>query len=116
MHLRQAEGDVGLCVAVELRQFVHQCGIIEIRKPPIAEPAFGFYTGILVKIVIGTEVIFIQQEVHLPAPFAAKTFIQAADRFITGIPAMVTSNLFYGRCFNNGGVFSKSIFMYIAVT
>jgi hypothetical protein len=96
MHLRQAKGYVGLRVTAKLYQFVCCWHVIQVSKTCTHEFAFGFYAGVFVEIIIRTEIVFIQQQVHLFASLAAKRFIIGFYNFFTLFPAMEAAYCYIG--------------------
>lgn len=99
MHLRQAECYIRLRAAAVLYQFVYSGGIVEVSKAFGHKFAFGFYAGVFVKIVISAKIIFIQQQVHLFATFAAKWFVVGFNNLVTLFTAVKAIDLYGGSCF-----------------
>lgn len=95
MHLRQLENNIGLCIAAELNKFFYNAFIIEISELFRYKFSFCFYARGFIKLVIAAQIVFIQQQVHLFAAAAAKTFVVRSYYFIAGIAAMI-AGCFYG--------------------
>ena len=75
MHLRQAECNVCLEIAIKLHEFVYQCSIVEILEPATREFSPGFETRIFLEAIVAAKVVFIEQQVYLPTPLAAEVFV-----------------------------------------
>lgn len=99
MHLRQAECYIRLRTAAVLYQFVYSSGIVEVCKAFGHKFSFCFDAGVFIKIVISAKIIFIQQQVHLFATFAAKWFAVGFNNFITLFTAVKAIDLYGGNCF-----------------
>ena len=108
MHLRQGKEHIGLCIAAELNKLLHSCGVTQVGKTPGSELTPCFNTWGLIKVIIGTKIVFIQQQVYLFTALAAEVFILCANDFIAGIATMITIWSYIAFCYNNDTFFFKN--------
>lgn len=90
MYLRERKTYIHLRVAAKLRYLLYHGFIVKIGKPVACKLPFCFYTRGLVKVVIITKPVLIQQQVNLAAAVATKKMIIGLYRFIAGLSAMIT--------------------------
>ena len=107
MHLRQVERNVRLQGAVKLHKFIHQRCVIEVLKTTTHKFAFCLDAGIFVEAVIAAEIVFIEQQVHLPTALAAKVFLVTGYNFCTRVTAVVTGWCSRFCCFFDSAKFSR---------
>ena len=94
VHLRQRKSNVGLRIAAELDEFLCRGGIIEVSEAVGIKFAFYFNAGVLVEVIISTEVILVQQQVNLFASLAAKRVPVCLDFLLAGVATMVAGGLY----------------------
>ena len=93
MHGGQVELHMRLVLIPEAQEFHDHLLIVEVGEPVIGKPSLGFDTRVLFKVVIVTEVVFVEQEEYLLTAFTAKEFLLDLYRSITSFPTMVTGML-----------------------
>jgi len=102
MHSGKIECHVRLGIAAELQQLGRSGGIVQVSETVVAEFSFYFNPGCIIEVVIGAQVVLIQQQVNLFAAVAAEVVVVLPDPFRAGVAAMVTFDRYGCGGFYNG--------------
>jgi nitrous oxide reductase len=100
MNGRYKESDFGHVAILEVQDQMGNLCVVEKGKFVIKFLAFQANARVLLKVVVGAQIVLIQNLVHGPASVATKIFVVKHHMFpVAVITTMVASYLFFGSLF-----------------